>query len=92
LQLAELLGPVWKALDLWTGDLAYTNTTQRMLFQLNYFRDLMRVKTGEYRNIPNLPQRNNKCSNVKTTFKMNFIEVKRFAMIKAEDDSPEGEW
>lgn len=91
-----LLGIVCKELSHLCGDLSYTKLTQGMLFQINYFRDPMRVNTDAYKKNSEIAQWNNEGEVVNETFKENFGKVKRFAMIKAEKDTMvfpnEGEW
>ena len=41
-----LLGPVCKPLEHLVGDIAYTAATQKILFQIDYFRDPFRVGTA----------------------------------------------
>jgi len=91
-----LLGPVCKQLSHLCGDVSYTAVTQDLLFQIDYFRDPMRVDTDAYKKHSQLAQWNNEGDVVNSTFKENFGKTSRFAMIKAEKDSMvfpnEGEW
>jgi len=91
-----LLGPVCKQLSHLCGDVSYTAITQGTLFQIDYFRDPMRVNSDAYKEHSQLAQWNNEGNVVNETFKENFGKTKRFAMIKAEQDSMvypnEGEW
>jgi palmitoyl-protein thioesterase len=91
-----LLGPVCKPLARLCGDASYTELTQGLLFQIDYFRDPMRVNSDAYKKTSQLAQWNNEGDVVNATFKENFGKVKRFAMIKAEKDTMvfpnEGEW
>lgn len=70
------------------GDVSYTAVTQGVLFQIDYFRDPMRVSTDAYKKHSQLAQWNNKGMVVNATFKENFGKTKRFAMIKAEQAGP----
>lgn len=91
-----LLGPVCKQLSHLCGDVSYTAVTQGALFQIDYFRDPMRVSSDAYKKYSQIAQWNNEGLVVNATFKENFGKTKRFAMIKAEKDSMvypnEGEW
>jgi len=91
-----LLGIVCKQLSHLCGDLSYTSITQGLLFQIDYFRDPMRVNTDAYKKHSQIAAWNNEGDVVNATFKENFGKTKRFAMIKAEKDSMvypnEGEW
>jgi len=93
---AGLLGPVCKPLAAAVGDEAYTTTTQDLLFQIDYFRDPLRVNTSAYKTTSQLAQWNNEGDFVNQTYKDNFVSVKRYAMIKAMKDTMvfpnEGEW
>merc|ERR1711918_197502 len=66
------------------------------LFQINYFRDPMRVNTDAYKTNSQIAQWNNEGNTVNETFKANFGKVKAVAMIKAMKDTMvfpnEGEW
>ena len=84
---AGLLGPVCKPLERLCGDVAYNSLTQSLLFQVNYFRDPYRVNTSEYKAHSELAQWNNEGASFNSTFRDNFIKVRRFIMIKAEADS-----
>jgi len=91
-----LLGPVCKQLSHLCGDLSYTAVTQDILFQVDYFRDPMRVNTDAYKKHSQLAQWNNEGNSVNETYKTNFGKTKAFAMIKAMKDTMvfpnEGEW
>jgi palmitoyl-protein thioesterase len=93
---AGLLGPVCDQISDLIGDEAYTNSSQEALFQLDYFRDPMRVGTDAYKTYSQIAQWNNEGNTVSPLFKENFVKVKRFAMIKALKDTMvfpnEGEW
>jgi palmitoyl-protein thioesterase len=93
---AGLLGPVCKPLARLCGDASYTKLSQKALFQINYFRDPMRVNTDAYKTNSQIAQWNNEGNTVNETFKANFGKVKAFAMIKAMKDTMvfpnEGEW
>ena len=82
-----LLGPVCKPLERLCGDLAYTEITQSLLFQADYFRDPYRVNTSAYRTHSELAQWNNEGVAYNQTYKANFVKVRKFIMIKAEKDS-----
>lgn len=82
-----LLGPVCKPLEELVGDIAYTSATQALLFQIDYFRDPMRVATDAYKTFSQLAQWNNEGMHVNETFKANFVKVERFIMVKAEKDT-----
>jgi palmitoyl-protein thioesterase len=69
------------------GDLAYTDLTQNLLFQVDYFRDPMRVNTDAYKNYSQLAAWNNEGSAVNPAYKANFGKTLRFAMIKALKDT-----
>jgi len=91
-----VLGPVCKDLSHLCGDVSYTKETQGLLFQIDYYRDPMRVSSDAYKNNSELAQWNNEGSVYNATFKENFGKTQRFAMIKAEKDTMvypnEGEW
>merc|ERR1711907_924731 len=92
-----LLGPVCRELSHLCGDLSYTKTTQDLLFQINYFRDPMRVNTDAYKKYSQIAEWNGEAdTGVNETYKVNFGKTKAFAMIKAEKDTMvfpnEGEW
>lgn len=91
-----LLGPVCKQISHLCGDLAYKNTSQNLLFQLDYYRDPMRVNTTAYKNFSQLAQWNNEGLTFNQTYKDNFIKVKKMVMIKALKDTMiypnQGEW
>mgnify|MGYP002212807331 CR=1 FL=1 len=91
-----LLGPVCKELSHLCGDASYTKLTQSLLFQINYYRDPMRVNTDAYKKYSELAQWNNEGNTVNETYKTNFGKTKSFNMIKAEKDTMvfpnEGEW
>lgn len=82
-----LLGPVCKPLEELVGDIAYTLATQSLLFQLDYFRDPIRVSTTAYKTFSQIAQWNNEGDTPNATFKANFIKVERFILIKAEKDT-----
>ena len=79
-----------------TGADAYTNCTQRTLFQANYYRDPLRVTTPEYKEFSALAQWNGEGNYFQPAWKENFVKVDRFAMIKAMKDTMvfpnDGEW
>jgi len=91
-----LLGPVCKQISHLCGDLAYSELTQKLLFQVDYFRDPMRVTTDAYKQHSQIAEWNGEGVAVNATYKKNFIKVKKFIMIKAEKDTMvypnEGEW
>ena len=91
-----LLGPVCKQLADLCGDLAYNEVTQNILFQVDYYRDPLRVNTSDYKKYSQIAQWNNEGDSFNQTYKDNFVSVKRFAMIKAMRDTMvfpnEGEW
>eukprot|EP00325_Prymnesiales_sp_UTEX-LB-985_P006524 CAMPEP_0174696940 /NCGR_PEP_ID=MMETSP1094-20130205/2938_1 /TAXON_ID=156173 /ORGANISM="Chrysochromulina brevifilum, Strain UTEX LB 985" /LENGTH=295 /DNA_ID=CAMNT_0015893815 /DNA_START=29 /DNA_END=916 /DNA_ORIENTATION=- len=82
-----LLGLVCRPLAKLCGDLSYTSLTQNLLFQIDYFRDPMRVGTEAYKAHSQIAEWNGEGSTVNATYKENFVKVKRFIMIKAEKDS-----
>jgi len=84
---AGLLGPVCKPLERLVGDVAYTSLTQSLLFQIDYFRDPMRVNTTAFRQHSQLAAWNNEGDAYNATYKENFGKVERFIMIKALKDS-----
>ena len=69
------------------GDLAYTELTQSLLFQIDYFRDPTRVNTSEYKEWSQLAQWNNEGVAYNATYKANFVSVEKFIMIKAIHDT-----
>ncbi|KAL1528540.1 hypothetical protein AB1Y20_009883 [Prymnesium parvum] len=91
-----LLGPVCKQISHLCGDLAYTKLTQQLLFQIDFYRDPMRVHTDSYKQNSQIGEWNNEGVSVNATYKENFIKLKRLIMIKAEKDTMvfpnEGEW
>jgi len=91
-----LLGPVCKQISHLCGDAAYSSVTQGLLFQVDYFRDPMRVNTDAYKTESQLAQWNNEGNVVNATYKENFGRTLKYAMIKAEKDTMvfpnEGEW
>jgi len=91
-----LLGPVCKQLSHLCGDVSYSALSQGTLFQIDYYRDPMRVNSAAYKTHSQIAQWNNEGDVINATFKENFGKTKRFAMIKAEKDSMvypnEGEW
>jgi len=82
-----LLGIVCRPLAKLCGDLSYTHFTQDLLFQIDYFRDPMRVTEEAYKKNSQIAEWNGEGEAVNTTYKENFVKVKRFIMIKAEKDS-----
>jgi palmitoyl-protein thioesterase len=91
-----LLGPVCKPLAHLVGDIAYTAETQKILFQIDYYRDPNRVGTDAYKQNSQIADWNNEGVGSNATYKANFVKVKRFIMIKALKDTMiypnEGEW
>jgi len=92
-----LLGPVCTLLAEFLGDLAYKEFVQNMLFQADYFRDPHRLNDTEYIENSQIAQWNQENPNNQNfTYKVNFVKVKQFAMIKAEKDTMifpnDGEW
>lgn len=81
------MGAVCKEVALLCGDLAYTQTSQNTLFQLDYYRDPYRVNTTAYKRTSQLAQWNNEGREFNQTYKDNFIKVERFVMIKANNDT-----
>jgi len=70
---------------------------QDHLFQADYFRDPMRYNDKAYLENSEIAQWNNENkANINPSFKENFVKVKRFAMIKALEDTMvfpnEAEW
>ena len=59
-----LLGPVCKQLADLCGDLAYNEVTQNILFQVDYYRDPLRVNTSEYKEFSQIAQWNNEGNTV----------------------------
>jgi len=84
---AGLLGPVCDTLAHVCGDLAYTDLTQNLLFQADYFRDPMRVHTDAYKSHSQIAQWNNEGVSVNATYKANFVSVSKFIMVKALADT-----
>jgi len=82
-----LLGLVCRPLAKLCGDLSYTSFTQGLLFQVDYFRDPMRVNTDAYMQHSQIADWNGEGVSVNATYKENFVKVKRFIMIKAEKDT-----
>jgi palmitoyl-protein thioesterase len=82
-----LLGPVCKPIERLCGDLAYTETTQGLLFQADYFRDPFRVNTSAYRTYSEIAQWNNEGVSFNASYKANFISVEKYIMIKALKDT-----
>ena len=82
-----VLSPICREISKLVGDLAYTKLTQSLLFQLNYFRDPLRVNDAAYKQNSQLADWNNEGVNVNETYKTNFGKTKAFAMIKAEKDT-----
>ena len=54
-----LLGPVCKQLADLCGDAAYNPVTQNILFQVDYYRDPLRVNTSAYKKYSQIAQWNN---------------------------------
>jgi len=91
------LGLVCKALAETLGDLAYLKLSQGILFQADYYRDAVRVPSKQYKANSQIAQWNNENpAAVNQTFATNFAKTKKFAMVKAMQDSMvypnEGEW
>jgi len=91
------LGLICKAVAEVLGDLAYLPIIQNILFQANYYRDPVRASSHAYLKNSQIAQWNNEDpSSVNTTYAANFGKTKRFAMVKALQDSMvypnEGEW
>lgn len=82
-----LLGPVCKPLEQLVGDIAYTLATQSLLFQIDYFRDPLRVNTPAYKTFSQLARWNNEGNTPNATYKANFVKVERFILVKAEKDT-----
>lgn len=80
-------GPVCKDVAELCGSIAYTQATQDLLFQINYYRDPFRVNSSSYKSYSQLAQWNNEGNSFNQTYKDNFCKVKRFVMIKALSDS-----
>jgi len=91
-----LLGPVCKQLAHLVGDIAYTAATQKLLFQIDYYRDPNRVGSDAYKQHSQLADWNNEGVGSNATYKANFVKVKKIIMIKALKDTMvypnEGEW
>ena len=68
-------GPVDKQIEKLVGDLAYTELTQSLLFQLDYCRDPTRVGTSEYKHYSQIAQWNNEGDSVNATLKENFVKA-----------------
>ena len=84
---AGLLGPICKQISHLCGDVAYSALTQGLLFQIDYFRDPMRIHTSAYKEHSQLAAWNNEGDVVNSTYKLNFGKTLRYAMIKAAKDS-----
>eukprot|EP00635_Sarcinochrysidales_sp_CCMP3193_P009962 CAMPEP_0118895760 /NCGR_PEP_ID=MMETSP1166-20130328/3958_1 /TAXON_ID=1104430 /ORGANISM="Chrysoreinhardia sp, Strain CCMP3193" /LENGTH=375 /DNA_ID=CAMNT_0006834807 /DNA_START=12 /DNA_END=1139 /DNA_ORIENTATION=+ len=69
------------------GELAYTEKTQNLLFQIDYYRDPFRVHSDAYKTHSQLARWNNEGWDFNQTYKDNFVSVQRFIMIKAMQDS-----
>merc|ERR1712046_178928 len=82
-----LLGLVCRPIAHLCGDLAYTALTQKLLFQVDYFRDPTRVHTDAYKQHSQIADWNNERLMVNPVYKENFVKTKRFIMIKAERDT-----
>eukprot|EP00930_Biecheleria_cincta_P028845 TRINITY_DN20091_c0_g1_i2.p1 TRINITY_DN20091_c0_g1~~TRINITY_DN20091_c0_g1_i2.p1 ORF type:complete len:355 (+),score=78.35 TRINITY_DN20091_c0_g1_i2:79-1143(+) len=96
-QQGKPLGLVCRALAEALGDLAYMKIAQNILFQADYFRDPVRVSSKAYKANSQLAQWNNENPEaVNKTFATNFGKTKKFAMVKALQDSMvypnEAEW
>lgn len=78
------------------GKFAYNQPMQDFLFQADYFRDVNMISTQEYKSFSEMGQWNNEGDNVNPDIKVNFGLTKKYAMIKANQDSVvvprEGEW
>jgi len=92
-----LIGPVCKLIsELLVGPIAYTEFSQKRLFQADYFRDPKQINSASYRKNSELAQWNNEGATVDPTINTNFAKVKKWAMVKAMKDSMvypnDGEW
>jgi palmitoyl-protein thioesterase len=78
------------------GKMAYNEPMQDFLFQADYFRDVNMIGTPEYKTYSEMGQWNNEGDSVNSDIKLNFGLTKKYAMIKANEDSVvvprEGEW
>ncbi|KAL3909364.1 MAG: hypothetical protein SGPRY_009454, partial [Prymnesium sp.] len=70
-----LLGPVCKQISHLCGDLAYTKLTQKILFQA--------TNTEAYKRYSQIAEWNGEGYAVNSTYKENFVKVKRLIMVKA---------
>ena len=90
-----LFGPVCDILAEITGDLAYNSLVQSILFQANYYRDPMLLKSTGYLTYSQLAQWNNEAA-PHPTWTTNFEAVNSYQMIRAMGDTmifPSiGEW
>ena len=73
---AGLLGPVCKTLANMGGEVAYTQVSQELLFQIDYYRDPNFVNTTAYMKNSQLAQWNNEGLSIDPTIKANFIKVR----------------
>lgn len=82
------LGLVCKALAETLGDLAYNGLVQGILFQADYYRDPARTNSQAYLKSSQIAHWNNEDpSSANATYTANFGKVKKFAMVKALQDS-----
>jgi len=92
-----MLGPVCELLAKVLGKFAYMKNVQDHLFQADYFRDPLRYNDAAYLENSQIAQWNNEnTANINPSFRDNFVKVKKFAMIKAMQDTiifpNEAEW
>lgn len=81
------LGPACAEIARLCGAAAYTQQTQNLLFQIDYYRDPYRVNSTAYKAYSQLANWNNEGDAYNETLKENFVKVERFVMIKAMGDS-----
>ena len=81
------MGPVCRLVASLAGDAAYTALTQGLLFQIDYYRDPLRVTSDAYKAHSELAAWNNEGDVVNETYKRNFVSVDKYVMIKAEKDT-----
>ncbi|KAJ8613344.1 hypothetical protein CTAYLR_002235 [Chrysophaeum taylorii] len=81
------MGPVCTQIAKLCGDVAYTQKTQDLLFQIDYYRDPYRVNTTSYKTYSQLAQWNNEGLSFNETYKDNFVKLEKLIMIKADDDT-----
>ena len=82
-----LMGPVCRLVASLAGDAAYTSLTQGLLFQIDYYRDPLRVTSDAYKAHSELAAWNNEGNVVNETYKRNFVSVDKWVMIKASKDT-----